>query len=152
LPVATGTAPLAVNSTTKVNNLNADTVDGLDTATTNTASAIVARDASGNFSAGTATLGGLSVGGGSNILGIFRGSVSINVNPIAASSLAISTGITVAGASVGDICLVNQPDIDNDLLSSCYVGSTNTVFIVIRNTSESNSETGNVDFKVIIIK
>lgn len=35
--------------------LNADTLDGLNSATTNTASTIVARDASGNFSAGTIT-------------------------------------------------------------------------------------------------
>ena len=35
--------------------LNADTLDGLNSATTNTVSTIVARDASGNFSAGTIT-------------------------------------------------------------------------------------------------
>ena len=35
--------------------LDADTVDGLNTATANTASTIVARDASGNFAAGTIT-------------------------------------------------------------------------------------------------
>lgn len=37
---ATGTAPLTVASTTKVTNLNADTLDGANTATTATASAI----------------------------------------------------------------------------------------------------------------
>jgi hypothetical protein len=53
--VATGTAPLTVASTTLVTNLNADLLDGLNSATGNTASTIVARDASGNFSAGTVT-------------------------------------------------------------------------------------------------
>jgi len=53
--VATGTAPLTVSSTTLVTNLNADLLDGLNSATANTASTIVARDASGNFSAGTIT-------------------------------------------------------------------------------------------------
>ena len=53
--VATGTAPFVVASTTLVPNLNADLHDGLQTATTNTASTVVARDASGNFSAGTIT-------------------------------------------------------------------------------------------------
>lgn len=53
--LATGTAPFAVTSTTKVTNLNADYLDGMDSATTNTANTIVARDASGNFSAGTIT-------------------------------------------------------------------------------------------------
>jgi hypothetical protein len=53
--VAQGTAPLIVTSTTLVTNLNADLLDGLNSASTNTASTIVARDASGNFAAGTIT-------------------------------------------------------------------------------------------------
>jgi hypothetical protein len=53
--VSTGTAPLTVSSTTLVTNLNADLLDGLNSATANTVSTIVARDASGNFSAGTIT-------------------------------------------------------------------------------------------------
>ena len=53
--VAQGTAPLIVASTTLVTNLNADLLDGLNSASTNTASTIVARDASGNFAAGTIT-------------------------------------------------------------------------------------------------
>jgi hypothetical protein len=53
--VATGTAPFTVSSTTVVTNLNADLLDGLNSATANTASTIVARDASGNFTAGTIT-------------------------------------------------------------------------------------------------
>ena len=48
---ATGTAPFEVASTTLVTNLNADLLDGLNSASTNTVSTIVARDASGNFAA-----------------------------------------------------------------------------------------------------
>jgi hypothetical protein len=47
--VATGTAPLAVTSTTKVTNLNADLLDGMDSATGATASTIAARDSSGDL-------------------------------------------------------------------------------------------------------
>jgi hypothetical protein len=65
--VATGTAPLTVASTTLVTNLNADLLDGLNSATGNTASTIVARDSSGNFSAGTITSTSISTtSGGSN--------------------------------------------------------------------------------------
>jgi hypothetical protein len=53
--LATGTSPLIIASTTLVTNLNADLHDGLQTATANTASTVVARDASGNFAAGTIT-------------------------------------------------------------------------------------------------
>lgn len=61
--VATGTAPLTVTSTTKVANLNADLLDDMTTASVNTASTIVNRDASGNFSAGAVTLTGVTVTG-----------------------------------------------------------------------------------------
>lgn len=47
--VATGTEPLTVASTTKVTDLNADKVDGLDAATAATASTVAARDGSGNL-------------------------------------------------------------------------------------------------------
>lgn len=53
--VATGTAPLTVASSTLVTNLNADLLDGMHATSANTASTIVSRDASGNFSAGTIT-------------------------------------------------------------------------------------------------
>jgi hypothetical protein len=53
--VSTGTAPFTVTSTTQVSNLNAQYHNGLLTATANTVSTVVARDASGNFSAGTIT-------------------------------------------------------------------------------------------------
>jgi len=55
IPVATGTAPFVVSSTTLVTNLNADLLDGYNTATTNTANTVVIRDGSGNFAAGTIT-------------------------------------------------------------------------------------------------
>ena len=53
--VAIGTAPITVTSTTQVTNLNASLLEGYSTATANTVSTIVRRDASGNFSAGTIT-------------------------------------------------------------------------------------------------
>lgn len=58
--VATGTAPLVVTSTTKVNNLNADLLDGYNSSITNVANTVVVRGAGGCFSAGviTATLNG----------------------------------------------------------------------------------------------
>jgi hypothetical protein len=63
--VATGTAPLIVASTTQVSNLNTQYLNGYSSDTANTASTIVVRDASGNFSAGTITAN-LSTGSLSN--------------------------------------------------------------------------------------
>jgi len=49
--VANGTAPLTVASQTVVANLNADLLDGYNSATANTANTVAVRDASGNLSA-----------------------------------------------------------------------------------------------------
>lgn len=74
--VATGTAPLTVTSTTLVANLNSDLHDGMHAVSTNTATSIVSRDSSGNFSAGTitATLSGTSTAA-TNIVGGSAGTI-----------------------------------------------------------------------------
>ena len=64
--VAIGTAPITVVSTTQVTNLNASLLQGYSTATANTVSTIVLRDASGNFSAGTITGIGIIIAGVQN--------------------------------------------------------------------------------------
>jgi len=48
-------APFSIASTTKVNNLNVDLLDGMTTASANTASTVVNRDASGDFAANIIT-------------------------------------------------------------------------------------------------
>jgi hypothetical protein len=62
--IATGTAPLTVASTTKVTNLNADLLDGLDTSSSNVISTVVVRDGNGDFAArnitATSLIGSLS--------------------------------------------------------------------------------------------
>jgi hypothetical protein len=68
--VATGTAPLTVTSTTKVTNLNADTVDGYDTATAATANTIAVRDTNGSLTAN------VFIGSGANLTNIPSGNIS----------------------------------------------------------------------------
>lgn len=53
--VAQGTSPLKVISTSKVDNLNADLLDGYDSAISNTPNTVVVRDQYGNFRAGIIT-------------------------------------------------------------------------------------------------
>jgi hypothetical protein len=60
--VATGSAPFVVASTTKVTNLNADLLDGLNTDTNNTASTIPVRDSSKNLNFSNAVMSGSSSG------------------------------------------------------------------------------------------
>jgi hypothetical protein len=62
--------------------LDADTVDGYEQASTNTASTLVRRDASGNFSAGTITATSFVGNLTGNVTGAFTGSLSGNANNV----------------------------------------------------------------------
>ncbi len=93
--VATGTAPFSVASTTVVTNLNADLLDGLNSATANTASTIVARDASGNFSAGTIT-------------------AALSGNATTATNLSNSGTVTLATATESNSIYITQPSYTTD--------------------------------------
>jgi hypothetical protein len=108
--VATGTAPLTVTSTTLVTNLNADLLDGLNSASANTASTIAARDSSGNLSANFFIGNGSQLTGitASQVSGIANGNSNVNI-PAANGNVNISavgnanilvvtgTGVNVAG-------------------------------------------------------
>jgi hypothetical protein len=80
--IATGTAPFTVASTTKVTNLNADLLDGFNTATASTGSTVAVRNSDGSINATTANF----VGGG-----------SVSITPVAnaATSGNISWGLTM---------------------------------------------------------
>ena len=89
---ATGNAPFKCVSTTKVNNFNADLLDGMNTSSTNQSSAsIVSRDSSGNFKGNIITANSFSGGtiSGSN------GSLS--------GTLSVSGKITASGGVTGDL-------------------------------------------------
>jgi hypothetical protein len=77
--------------------LDADTLDGLNSATANTVSTIVARDSSGNFSAGTITATGFS--------GPLTGDVTGNVSGSAAS---LSATLVVASGGTGRTSLTEN--------------------------------------------
>ena len=107
--VATGTAPLTVSSTTVVANLNADLLDGFNTATANTANTVAVRDASGNLAAN------FFIGNGSQLTGIItsvsnvsngnsnlnipaaNGNINLSVAGNANVLVVTGTGVNVAG-------------------------------------------------------
>jgi len=108
--VAIGTAPLSVTSTTKVINLNADKLNGYTWSTTNTVSSIVARDASGNFSAGiiTASLTGnastaTTLATARTINGeSFNGTANINIEDRLGSAITSASTTTIGTKGLGD--------------------------------------------------
>jgi len=110
--IATGTAPLTVSSTTEVANLNSQYLNGYSATTTNTADAIVRRDASNQIfagrlelsSAGSTTVGQLTFSGATNNW------ISFNANGVAApafttrsvgTKIVLYPGISASAADYG---------------------------------------------------
>lgn len=98
--IASGTAPFVINSMTKVANLNADFLDGYDTATANTINTVAVRDANGNLSAN------FFIGNGSQLSGIIT-SVSNVSNGTSNLNIASSGGnVTVSVGGVANVLTV----------------------------------------------
>ena len=136
--VSTGTAPLTVTSTTQVTNLNAQYHNGLLSATANTINTIVARDASGNFSAGTitATLSGqvTNTVTGTNSAEIVRGNMADN------DQFRILIGGTASNAGFVEIATAD------DGTEPIYVRQYTGVFSSITRTATLLDGLGNTTF------
>jgi len=84
--------------------LDADLLDGLQSATANTVSTIVARDSSGNFSAGTIT---------ADLVGDVTGNADTATSATSASSAAtLTTARTIGGVSFNGSANINLPGVN----------------------------------------
>jgi hypothetical protein len=102
----TGTAPFVVSSTTLVSNLNADLLDGFNSAVANTANTVAVRNADGNLSANYFVGNGafltgidtsLIANGNSNVSVAANGNVTVSVAGNAGVAVFTGTGVNVAG-------------------------------------------------------
>ncbi len=119
--VSSGPA-LVIPTTDKINNLNADLLDGMTTATANTASTVVNRDASGNFAAGTIT-------------------AALTGNASTATTLQTARNIAVAGAVSGTVSFNGSADVsitttfvDDDITALAGMSGTGYVVRTAANT------------------
>jgi hypothetical protein len=179
--VSTGTAPLVVTSTTLVSNLNADLLDGLNSATANTASTIAARDASGNLSAN------FFIGNGSQLTGITASQVSgiangnsnvnipaangnVNISAVGNANILVVTGTganitgtlnVTANANVGNLgtggLIVATGNVTSsaNLISDNILGRTGALTITSGGTNTNinlkPNGTGNIDANAAFI-
>jgi hypothetical protein len=104
--VAVGTAPLTVTSTTKVDNLNVDLLDGYNTATAATASTIPVRDTNGDLpgnvlgsAAKLTTARSISLTGAVTGTVNFDGSANVSMTTTAASVANEGVFVTAFGAT-----------------------------------------------------
>jgi hypothetical protein len=110
--------------------LDADTLDGLNSATANTVSTIVARDASGNFSAGTIT---------ANLTGAVTGNAS--------TATALQTARTIGGVSFDGTAAINLPGVNtsgNQNTSGTAAGLSTTLGVGSGGTGQTTLTANNV--------
>ncbi len=144
--VSTGTAPFTVSSTTLVSNLNADLLDGLNSASTNTASTIVARDASGDFSAGTITATSLVKSGGTSSQFLKAdGSVDTNTYITSASvgNGTLTLNVSGTGLSGSQTFTANQSGNATFTVTS-NATSTNTASTIVARDASGNFSAGTI--------
>lgn len=91
--IATGTAPLVVTSTTKVANLNAETLDGYFEAEPATANTIVLRNTDGNIT------GNFFIGNGSQLTGISVSSLANGTSNITIPATNGNINFSVGGSA-----------------------------------------------------
>ena len=118
VPVASGTAPLVIASTTKVANFNADLFDGLDSVVFQPASAALTNYVNGALSGSTLSLSGtLGVGGATTLTN------TLAVTGAATFSSTLSAaGITVSGAN--DVRIPNNQSLRiNNIIALYQYGS-----------------------------
>ena len=89
--ITTGTSPLLVNSTTLVANLNADLLDGFNTATAATANTVAVRDTNGNLSAN------FFIGNGSQLTGLNTDRISNGTSNVIIPAVNGNVNISSAG-------------------------------------------------------
>jgi hypothetical protein len=114
--------------------IDADTLDGLNSATANTVNTIVARDSSGNFSAGTITAALTGTASkATNIVGGLAGSIPYNTSADTTALLAIgsattflkSTGTAPSWVSASTVKTdLSLNNVENTAIST-FTGSTN---------------------------
>jgi hypothetical protein len=114
--------------------LDADTLDGLNSATANTVSTIVARDASGNFAAGTIT---------ATLTGNVTGAVTGN----ASTATALATARTIGGVSFDGSANINLPGVNtsgNQNTSGTAAGLSTTLGVGSGGTGQTTLTANNV--------
>jgi hypothetical protein len=143
--IATGTAPISVTSTTKIDNLNADLLDGYDTSTSNTANTISVRDSNGSLTANIFIGNGSSLSSlaGSNVTGTVAnanysvsagsattaGTVTTNAQPNINSvgtlaNLSVTGNISSGNANLGNLVIASYFSGDGSLLTGIPSGTT----------------------------
>ena len=135
--IAIGTAPLTVTSNTVVANLNADLLDGYDTATAATANTVTIRDANGSITANVFT------GSGANLTSI----PGANVTGTVANATNASTAGTVTTNAQPNITSVGTLS-SLSVTGNTSAGNLLTAGSVIGNTLTSNVATGTAPLTV----
>jgi hypothetical protein len=149
--VSTGTAPMVVSSTTLVANLNADLLDGYNSASGNTASTIALRDNNGNLSAN------FFIGNGSQLTGLSTSGVSNGTSNISIPATNGNVNISVGG--VANVLVVTTTDANvtgnivssNNITSKYFINSAVTGVSAAGTTQGTATQIGNTISEITTI-
>jgi hypothetical protein len=133
---ATGTAPLVVSSNTVVTNLNADLLDGFNTATAATANTVAVRDANASVTAN------VFIGASANVTGQLISTVTTGTAPLSVASTTRVTNLNAATAGVADSATIagqanNVTATANNLI---FVGTTANTLSTLAYSTANNGQ------------
>ena len=125
--------PMDVQSALKVDNLNVDMLDGLHADSANNVSTVVARDASGNFSAGTITAS-------------LAGNAATATKLATARTIAISGKVTATGVNFDGSDNITLSTTAANILSSEVSDATNanTANMIVKRNASGNFSAGTI--------
>ncbi len=163
--IATGTAPLVVSSTTLVSNLNADLLDGYNTATDATANTVAVRDTNGNITAN------FFIGNGSQLTGVTatstfniangtsnvsipaaNGNINFSVGGNANMLVVTSTNVQIGSGSGGNITGANviSANLFTGTLTTAAQPNITSVGTLTSLSVTGNANTGNLGTTTLI--
>lgn len=125
--------------------LDADTLDGLNSATANTVSTIVARDASGNFSAGTITAA--LTGNATTATTASTATTATTTTGNAGTATTLQTARTIGGVSFDGSANINLPGVNaagNQNTSGTAAGLSTTLVVASGGTGQTSLTLNNL--------
>lgn len=100
----------------------------------------------------SSTTNTLTVGGGTTVTKIVKGTASVNFDSIANGATGSKT-FTVTGAAVGDVIVVNPPALTTGLgFAGAAVTGSNTVTVYALNASAAPIDEGAATFTYMLVK
>jgi hypothetical protein len=103
-------------------------------------------------SAGTTSFTGLALGDNDLFTSVLNGTTTFDPASLATVTGALSSGITVAGAALGDIVIVTAPYDLQGIIAQGFVSAANTIKISLFNPTAGTIDLASGTWKIKVLK